>query len=609
MQRAQDDARLLEAVADLIAAVEVAVLERKGLIGAELRRSQARVVDAEVRRLAVAEVEVALGFSVTEARHVVAVVSSGSELLGLVMDALRRGEVSWWMVRSFWDRTASLGPEARLLVAWALFGKDAATAAEERLDPDGELRVGPWPQSCFDAALGREVEACRGQDVAGEREARRRAYARRRASVRLHEDGTATLSVTGPAATVVAAGQRVDRCARVLRRAGDSRTLQQLRADVTEALLLYGTFALPSPAPDAQSPDSTSPEPPSPAPSSPATTGSTGPAGSPTVCPAGTCAAGRCSPESCPGIVDDVLAPEDLEHLARVINAQPAVQLQVVVPVDTLRLGFPICSGCAQRLDIEDQPATVVRPRPESGPDRRSTREPGEDSALDLDPYPDPGPPGRGLVGEALGPSPFFLSPGHARELALLPGTTMHRLLVDPADGRLVERSIAAYRPDAEMRRQVLAADVYSRTPGSRLGGHAGELDHVTPYGWAGGPTSEVNLALLARQPHRFKTQGYWHLSLGARRDLTVTTVLDQIVTTRVHDYRQYLHVRDAEDLDDRRDRANRLTYAASAQDPRTRLGRAGDGYVTVTHVGPDGSRRPGPHPDHPTLDDLLGHD
>ncbi len=43
-------------------------------------------------------------------------------------------------------------------------------------------------------------------------------------------------------------------------------------------------------------------------------------------------------------------------------------------------------------------------------------------------------------VGEALGRHPAFITPGHARELALAPGTTLSRLLVDPADGRLIER-------------------------------------------------------------------------------------------------------------------------------------------------------------------------
>ena len=175
-----------------------------------------------------------------------------------------------------------------------------------------------------------------------------------------------------------------------------------------------------------------------------------------------------------------------------------------------------------------------------------------------------------------------------------------------------MERTIGAYRPDADMRRQVVAADVYSRAPGPRTGPHAGELDHVVPYGWAGGQTRETNLALLARRPHQFKTAGYWHLGLGARRDLTVRTVLGQVVTGRVHDYRQYAHVRDGDDLEDairrireaegreeQRGRASARVYDLLAQDPHLRHAtpRARTSFITLTHLGEDGERHRGAPP------------
>jgi hypothetical protein len=212
-------------------------------------------------------------------------------------------------------------------------------------------------------------------------------------------------------------------------------------------------------------------------------------------------------------------------------------------------------------------------------------------------------------VGEVLGPHPFFITDGHARELALFPGTTLHRLVVDPHDGRLVERTITAYRPDTDMRRQVIAADVYNRAPGSRLGAHAGELDHVTPYGWAGGPTSEVNLVLLAKQPHKFKTDGSWHLSIGARRDLTITTVLGQVLTTRTYDYRTFLRTREPDDLEARADLANRLTYAALARRPGSRAGTHArpDSWMSLDWTDDKGQAHRGPSPSHPTLDELLG--
>ena len=207
----------------------------------------------------------------------------------------------------------------------------------------------------------------------------------------------------------------------------------------------------------------------------------------------------------------------------------------------------------------------------------------------------------------------MFLTPGHARELVLLPGTTLHRLLTDPADGRLIERTITTYRPDTDMRRQVLAADLYSRAPGSRLTGRALEIDHVTPYGTPGGTTTETNLATLHKRTHQQKTLGHWRTHIGTRRDLTFTTLLDQHRTTRVHNYNQYLRTAEPDDLTARRDLANRAVYAHETHHQRT-LYRAGDraalrdqAWVQITHTDPHtGRTHPGPHPDTPTVEDLL---
>lgn len=194
----------------------------------------------------------------------------------------------------------------------------------------------------------------------------------------------------------------------------------------------------------------------------------------------------------------------------------------------------------------------------------------------------------------------MFISPGHARELALMPGTTVYRLLTHRADGRIVERTIEPYSPDTDMRRQILAADVYSRAPGTRTGAHASELDHVTPYGWAGGPTGEFNLALLAKRPHQFKTEDLWQATIGDRRDLQFTTLLGQLRTSRVHDYRQYTRHLDGDDLEAIRDRANRAIYDTLAADPAHRYRRApshDDRHISLTHTDGTGLERPGPPP------------
>lgn len=637
-RRAAADAELLDAVRGTVEEVRQRVLAHRDLLGVQLSKTQERAVAAEIRSLAAAEVELAAGFGVTEARTLVRAATAPKNLAVVVDEALERGEVSWPLVRVFYESSAGLDDTQRLLVGVALMGSDAGLAAADRLDPDGQLHGAPWGHQSFTAALAAEVTACRSTDAAAERAARARAYAARRVTVRVHDDGTATLRITGPATGVVAAGQRLDRAARVLRRAGDERTLDQLRSDLARAALIYGTIDAPVGAHG--SPNDTPP-----APATHIGAGGDGDrdddgdrGGGLTPDPAGEPSdSGNQDVPS--GLFDELVAPDDMDQLARVLNGQPPVELQVVVPFSALSGGFPLCARCCQRTDGEwppgsDHPARPPDLDPPPAPAEDSSPAPADNSspapAQDSSPAPaespaplsrelpapvQDGPTGadrcrtRGRVGQVLGPHPFFITDGHARELALFPGTTLHRLVVDPVDGRLVERTITAYRPDTDMRRQVIAADVLSRAPGPRLGSHAGELDHVTPYGWAGGPTSELNLVLLARRPHRFKTEGTWRLELGARRDLAVTTLLGQVARTRMHDYRTYLRTTGGADLDLRRDRANRLVYAALAEHPATRYRRVDPRTcVSLTRTDPStGEQVPGVNPQHPSLVDLLG--
>lgn len=124
----------------------------------------------------------------------------------------------------------------------------------------------------------------------------------------------------------------------------------------------------------------------------------------------------------------------------------------------------------------------------------------------------------------------------------MVPGTTVHRLLTDPADGRLIERTRQQYRPDADMRAHVIAADVFSRAPGSRTPAGRCELDHVTPWGTQGGTTGASNLVALSKRAHQAKTLHLATATINQKRDLTWTTLLGQVHTTRSHDYRQHTH-------------------------------------------------------------------
>ncbi|MFK5635415.1 hypothetical protein [Ornithinimicrobium sp. LYQ103] len=497
-----------------------------------------------------------------------------------VLGALRRGEASWALVRAFWQKAGRLDTQLAGQMAQALFGTDPRCVAPERLTPEGDLSERSWQQKDYAAALEREVARAEGTDVESARRRRQAAYAGRGTSMRVEDVGTAAITFSGPLTTAVAIYQRIDAAARKARKGGDDRTLAQLRADICAALLLHGRVDLP----DVD--------------------------------------------------VAELITPEDIQALAAVMNATPAVALQVVVPWDAL-LGEAVCPSCRRG---------VVPGQASTGGGGGATDGAGPGSS----------PRRCGPVAELLGWHPAFLSREHVRELALQPGTVFHRLLVSPADGRCVERTIKAYRPDVQMRRQIWAADVYSRGPGSRTPMGACELDHEVEW-QDGGHTSEVNLNGENKREHWLKSKKLWRTVMTPRRDVTWTTLLGQVVGTRCHDYRQYLDAlndvcarrthqdaaasgdaegteeggvlveqseeeRDRCDLAHRRDLADQVLYAAIVHRRPGESARSEDdlpeaedcvidlaGWAWITHRGKDGTVRNGGPRDQPTPEELLG--
>lgn len=575
------DARMIMATTDLLGEAGTKALALKGFVSVdELTATQRRQWRAHTKAVARLELEMRLGCSSSEARHLVGVASAPVVIRRLVVDALERGEASWEQIRLYWRKAGPLPHEAAEVVAETLFGTEVAIAAVERLDAEGALTRQPWQAAEFVAALQREVVRAQGVDVAAERERRRAAYEARTAEIVVSDDGSAVLTVVGSTLSLCAVHQRLDRAARLLRGQGDPRTLAQLRSDCAAALLVHGTL------PGVTAPASELP-------------GLKRPPGQ----------------DELDGI--DIPA---LDQLAQIVNAMPAIELQVVVPWDALS-GAPALSGATPSAS-------------ESSPHTRAP------------------------VGELLGAHPAFLSHGHLRELARLPGITLRRLLSDPADGRLIERGTTRYRPDAAMRRHVLAADVYSRGPGSRRPGQVCELDHVVPWA-AGGLTRVSNLVALDKYVHQLKTAGLITSRLTPRRDLWWGSLLGQQRQTRSHDYRQYAPAgvavsegcrttaggsgqlpvlaaverlvptdaaarqrHPAERLDHwhRRDLLGQALYAALAHrrpggDLEARDDLPGaveyDGALTdwlrLTHTTPGGARRRGARPHHPTVAEVLG--
>ncbi|ANS80038.1 hypothetical protein SGUI_2642 [Serinicoccus hydrothermalis] len=240
------EARLIEAARVVVATTGAVLLADKGFTSVdELSKTRRKMWRAEAKRAACAEIEATLGMGVGETRHLVGIACAPATIRGPVLAALDAGEATWAMVRDFWARCARLPVDQGALVAEALFGTDPATAARERLTPGGDLRGTPWYAADYKAALEREATRAEGTDAQAERERRRAAYQARRATMTVGEDGTATLSITGPLIAMAAAHTRIERAARLLRKHGDTRTLDQLRADIAATLLIHGHLPLP----------------------------------------------------------------------------------------------------------------------------------------------------------------------------------------------------------------------------------------------------------------------------------------------------------------------------------------------------------------------------
>jgi hypothetical protein len=468
---------------------------------AELSTTRREQWRARTKIVAAAEVAALTGLGRDKARQLVAVALSPAGVRAAVVQGLTAGLGSWEQVDRFWFSSRDVPHEAAVVIARALFATDVAPqeAAVERLDPEGELSVLPWQAGPFVTALRRLLTAARATDAAGEAERRARQRERRDAFAVVDDDGSGQVVITGDGAESAACGDRLHQLALRVKQKGDVRSLAQLRSDIGRALLLHGTL----PMPDDQSGGRTCDDLGAHA-GTGADTASDGPTG-------------ECW--------QDPFSAEEIATLAQLLAGAPAYHLQVLVPWETLT-GKPVLNGTC-RCDGGPSDRPPGRP-PDAGPSEAGPSDAGA---------PEAGPPG---VSRVLGRTPLFLTGGAARALALAPGTTMSRILFDPADGRCIERSVARYAPDAAMREQVLAADVTSRGYGSATLAREGQLDHVVAY-LAGGATSETNLQGLDLPFHARKTAGEWSAAIDGLRNITWTSFFGRLYRTRIHDYRQYL--------------------------------------------------------------------
>ncbi|MCE0487055.1 HNH endonuclease signature motif containing protein [Ornithinimicrobium sediminis] len=459
------------------------LLARKGAtVPDELSAGARERWRAKTKSAVAHELSVATGHTLWRTRSLVCFAAAPRVAAAPVEAALRRGVTHWRAVDLWWSRCRRMDVADATAVAEEVFGPLLDHPVPD--DPQGtalqeSLRRESWAE--FRRRLDREVVRVDGADSTAARKRRRAAVETRGVSTELYDDGLSCLKITGSTEAVVGAADRIETIARRARAAGDPRPQHHIRADTAMALLVHGTL----PLPDAQVPSHR---------------------GADTSCDEDQ----RPRPgASCPGDEPLVGVPQEV---SRIISGLPATRVELVMPLSALHL-MPSAprprrggaAGAAGAAGVDDE---------------------GEGEGSD-----------RGSVAELSGHG--FISAEHARELLLAPGTTVHRILTDPADGRVVERSTTAYRPDRQMTEQVRAVDRVCRAPGCLVPARRCDLDHEHPFN-AGGTTSESNFSLKHRAHHALKTEGFWATVIDATRTVTWRTLFGRVYSTRPHDYRQY---------------------------------------------------------------------
>jgi hypothetical protein len=310
------------------------------------------------------------------------------------------------------------------------------------------------------------------------------AYRKRRVSLRVGEDGIASLGVVGAAPDLVAADYRVTLIAKRLSQAvGEERSLEQLRADVVRDLLL-----------------------------------------------------GRLHVPASTGALEH---PDTLEHPDSLDTDQAAPQ--------AARADASPSGDVERRGDSSGPPQGTSPPR-DAEPAGPGTSPPGDADPPRRAAPPDgaagaggaAGPAGAGEGPEAgwavwsqvgafarpvinvtvsletlagFSDDPGVLA-GHgpipaelARQIAARPGSTWYRMLTD-ARRECAELSVRGYTPSPPIWRQVVADQPQCLVPGCLRPAPACELDHTIAY--PHGPTATTNLAPLCRRHHKVKhAMGY----------------------------------------------------------------------------------------------------
>ncbi|WP_152188212.1 HNH endonuclease signature motif containing protein [Georgenia satyanarayanai] len=326
-------------------------------------------------------------------------------------------------------------------------------------------------------------------------------------------DGMATMTALLPAADAVALDLALDGAARAARNAGDSRTLDQLRAD-SLALMGHSALVLGHIGPEAHlhcpcgcqqhgapagSAASAGPPAPPPAPDAPpsAVPSRPDPGAAPTPSAGSPPSAGPSPTASFPPSASSSRLEPRTPRL-RVADGPPSPGHRLPgCSLPTTRVGM-IGGG---RADIRvTVPVTALQPEP---------RQPGT-TALDRDREPV-------AELERYGPIPPIVA------RALSAGGVWRRLVTDPTGSLVLDVGRTRYEPPAAIADHVRERDRTCIRPGCSSSSPSSDLDHI--HEWQhGGITSAENLGPVCTGDHRAKSIGAFTVAYASDRTYAWTT-------------------------------------------------------------------------------------
>ncbi|WP_141397312.1 HNH endonuclease signature motif containing protein [Mobilicoccus massiliensis] len=312
------------------------------------------------------------------------------------------------------------------------------------------------------------------------------------------ENGMGEFTVSGHAARVIGAHERVDEIARRLRREGDARTLAQLRSDIALDLMLFGQLPAQAGQWDPH-------------------TGKTG---------VGAELAAQSAALASGAVESGIFGAG---RMALYANGARAGRLGGGAAGMSAEVGGDGAADCA----VGDRgPGPFAAYATFSGALPPARVDVVVSLAALMGASEEPG-------SAACGGRQEWVAARFVREVAFTAGSTWRRLVTDPVTGHLVDLHVKGYQVAGDLRERVLARDRVSRVPGSMRPARSCDLDHDVAYA-LGGASSESNLSAKDRRGHNHKTRRTWRVRrepvVGG--DIFWTTPAGRVYVTSPWDYR-----------------------------------------------------------------------